>query len=671
MARRELTGDVASPRTVRRLERAGAVLAGVVGATAATVLVVGWGLGVARVTILGVGLAPMKANAALCFLLEAGALWLCAHPGAPIARRRVAAVLAAAAVAIAAVTVSQDVFGWSIGIDDLVAADPSSILAPGRMSPATAMSFLCLGAALLLLGRGTAQALSLFAAATGFLAVVGHVYDVRDLYALPGFSTMTLPTALALVVLAVGVWCVRPELAAMRTIIADTPGGTLVRRLLPGMILAPIVIGWVLLRGEQLGLFPTAMGVALVALSTTILLGGFTWLTAGSLLRAELANRRGVAALKQSEARKAAILGAAHDCIVSIDEHGIVTDLNPAAERTFGHARAQALGRPVEDLIIPERLRDAHRAGIARYLATGEARIVDRRVELPALRADGTELPVELTILAVKDGGRTAFTAFLRDLSDAKRAEALAAENRTIAEANRMKSEFLSAMSHELRTPLNTIIGFTELLYDGKVGPVTPDQHEFLGDVLTSSRHLVRLINDILDLAKVEAGKLEFRPEPVVLARVVGEVVTTLRPGAAAKRIDVATELDPAMATVTLDGLRLKQVLYNYLSNALKFTGEGGRVVVRTRVEGAGEFRVEVEDNGAGIPAEHLGKLFRRFQQLQHDGAGWTGTGLGLALTKALVEAQGGRVGVRSEPGHGSTFHAVLPRHTGSGSPAA
>jgi signal transduction histidine kinase/DNA-binding response OmpR family regulator len=242
-----------------------------------------------------------------------------------------------------------------------------------------------------------------------------------------------------------------------------------------------------------------------------------------------------------------------------------------------------------------------------------------------------------------------------------RRAEALQAQ--TAHQANRLKSEFLANMSHELRTPLNAIIGFAELMHDGKTGPVTPDQQEYLGDILTSSRHLLQVINDVLDLAKVEAGKMEFWPEPVDLEKLVGEVKDVLRTLAAQKRLKIDSDIDPELGGITADASKLKQVLYNYLSNALKFSPDEGRVTVRAKSENADEFRIEVEDQGIGINPADMDRLFVEFQQLDASTAKHhAGTGLGLALTKRIVEAQGGRVDVRSTPGLGSVFSAVLPR---------
>ena len=243
--------------------------------------------------------------------------------------------------------------------------------------------------------------------------------------------------------------------------------------------------------------------------------------------------------------------------------------------------------------------------------------------------------------------------------------EQLVEQNQRVQEANRLKSEFLANMSHELRTPLNAIIGFAELMHDGKVGPISDHQQEYLGDILTSSRHLLQLINDVLDLSKVEAGKMDFRPEPVDLAKLIREVKDILRTLAAQKQIRVEEEIDAGVSGVLVDPAKLKQVLYNYLSNAIKFTPDEGRVVVRILPEGAEAFRLEVEDTGIGIGSEDFARLFVEFQQLDAGMAKkHAGTGLGLALTKRIVEAQGGQVGASSVPGKGSLFSAVLPRTT-------
>jgi signal transduction histidine kinase len=241
--------------------------------------------------------------------------------------------------------------------------------------------------------------------------------------------------------------------------------------------------------------------------------------------------------------------------------------------------------------------------------------------------------------------------------------EDLDAEKSRAQAANHMKSEFLANMSHELRTPLNAIIGFAKLMAHGKVGPVCAQHQEYLGDILTSSSHLLRLINDVLDLAKVEAGKMDFHPEPIVFSWLVREVRDLLRTMAAAKQIHIELAIDPTCDELELDPGKLRQVLYNYLSNALKFTPTCGRVVVRLLPEDTNMVRIEVEDSGIGIRPEAIKLLFTQFHQLDSGASKqYQGTGLGLALTKRIVEAQGGQVGVASAVGRGSAFFAILPR---------
>ena len=195
------------------------------------------------------------------------------------------------------------------------------------------------------------------------------------------------------------------------------------------------------------------------------------------------------------------------DCIITIDAEGRVTEFNPAAEKTFGYTREEILGKQLAETIIPPSMRDAHRRGMRRYLETGEGPVLGKRIEISALRADGSEFPVELAVTRMHHEGPPIFTAFLRDLSERKRAEQeLKAAKEAAEAASRAKSEFLANMSHEIRTPMNGIMGMTELALDTDL---TPEQREYLTMVKTSADSLLRVINDILDFSKIEAGKMD------------------------------------------------------------------------------------------------------------------------------------------------------------------
>ena len=224
------------------------------------------------------------------------------------------------------------------------------------------------------------------------------------------------------------------------------------------------------------------------------------------------------------------------------------------------------------------------------------------------------------------------------------------------------KNRFLANMSHELRTPLNGVIGFTEFLADGKPGPLNPKQKEYLEDILKSGRHLLQLVNDVLDLAKVESGKMEFHPAPFSLSKAIEEVCAVSRPLVQKKKISLQVDTALGLGPVTLDPQKFKQILYNLLSNAVKFTDDEGKVAIRSAPAGPSHFRMIVEDSGVGIKDEDLGRLFKEFEQLEsHTTRHHEGTGLGLALTRKIIEAQAGEISVTSQIGKGSAFTVLLP----------
>ena len=347
-----------------------------------------------------------------------------------------------------------------------------------------------------------------------------------------------------------------------------------------------------------------------------------------------------------------------------VDARGVVYKPNDAFLALYGLG-VQWSGGDFFSLFDPAALADAREVHFPTARATG-------RLDYDTVhrRKDGSLFPVRIEAVRIgQNEDRSTWGVSVHDLTDRRQVEALRArsaaleaENARVHAASRAKSEFLANMSHELRTPLNSILGFSELLAHGEVGPLTEQQLDFVQDIHRSGRHLLHLINDVLDLAKVEAGKLEFEPAPVDLAVLVEDVTRLVGASAAARSLRVETDVADDARNARLDASRFEQVLFNYLSNAVKFSLEGGRVQVRVRAEGA-FVRLSVQDGGVGISAEDQPRLFHVFEQLDAGRAKrHGGTGLGLALTKRIVEAQGGRVEVESAVGVGSTFHALLPR---------
>jgi PAS domain S-box-containing protein len=395
-------------------------------------------------------------------------------------------------------------------------------------------------------------------------------------------------------------------------------------------------------------------------------------LALGSVRRDIRERKRVEQKLRESEARYRVQFEHAPEAIVTLDSSGRFVEANENALKLFGHSREALFRLGLIDVSVPAQP-DGRAASSATTEWVKRALLGESPVAEWVGRAiDGRAIPCEIRLVRLP-GADNLCRASIVDISERKQAEellrlstSLLEQNRLIQAANRVKSEFVANMSHELRTPLNAILGFAELLHDGKIGPVTDEQRECLADVVASGRHLLSLINGMLDLAKVESGRMELAPERVDVGLLVAEVADVVRALASRKRIEVTTTVAPRVGEVFLDGSRLKQVLFNYLSNAIKFTPEEGKVEVRVTPDLAGEgdprLRLEVEDSGIGIKEEDLPKLFLEFSQLDTGLAKHhEGTGLGLVLTKRIVEAMGGEVGVKSAWGAGSVFSAVVP----------
>jgi PAS domain S-box-containing protein len=373
--------------------------------------------------------------------------------------------------------------------------------------------------------------------------------------------------------------------------------------------------------------------------------------------------RRSVATLRESEARKGAMLTSALDAIITIDAAGRILEFNPAAEEMFGYACDAVLGRELAETIVPPAARAAHRNGLARYIATGESTLIGRRVEVTAVRASGEEFPVDIAISAMP-GETPAFTATLRDITQRKRAESELAEARDRAlEAARLKSEFVANMSHEIRTPMNILFGMSDMLLDS---PLSPTQREHVHALRRNAEGLLRIIDDVLDFSKIEAGKLVLETIPLSLRRLVTDAVGALTQRAQNKTLTLEARFRTDVPdTVLGDPTRLRQVLLNLIDNAIKFT-EQGSVTVEVAVDSptADEpvVRFGVLDTGIGISEDMQARVFEAFTQA--DGTTtrrFGGTGLGLTISLQLVTLMGGRMWLESTAGGGSAFYFTLP----------
>jgi PAS domain S-box-containing protein len=370
--------------------------------------------------------------------------------------------------------------------------------------------------------------------------------------------------------------------------------------------------------------------------------------------------RRAEREMLESRERLRAVVETAVDGILTIGESGIVETLNPAAEHIFGYAADEVVGHNIS-MLMPEPYRSEHDGYLDRYLRTGERRIIGIGREVKGLRKDGSVFPLELAVSETILEGRRLFTGIVRDITERARAAAEVLQAKEAAEqASAAKSQFLAVMSHELRTPLNAIIGYEDLLEAEIAGPLTPRQREHLGRIRAGARQLLTLIDQILSLARIEAGKEQVVRERVDLRELAREAALLMEALAAQRGLRLRVSLPPEPLALETDPGKVRQILLNLIGNAVKFTRQGEvELVLET---GPGRVCFHVRDTGPGIPEGFQDRVFEAFVQAD---ASQTrrhgGTGLGLSVSRELARVLGGDLTVRSEPGEGSTFTLTLP----------
>jgi PAS domain S-box-containing protein len=360
--------------------------------------------------------------------------------------------------------------------------------------------------------------------------------------------------------------------------------------------------------------------------------------------------------LRMNETRTRLIVDTAYDAFVAIDTDGRITDWNRQAEVTFGWSRQEAIGRLLADTIIPESYREAHWQGLKRYVTTGTARVLNKRIEMTALNRGGKEFPVELTITPVQLGTTCLFNAFLRDITERKQAEEdLKRTTEELTRSNRELEQFAYIASHDLQEPLRMVASSAQLLardYQDKLDSLAT---EYIGFAVEGAKRMQMLINQLLNYSRVGAQRKPF--EAVDCEKIYEAAVANLKIVIDESR--AALTHDP-LPTVMGDDVQLLQVFQNLLANAIKFQRREHPQIHVSAEQKDGQWEFAFRDNGIGIDPKHHKRLFGIFQRL-HSREKYSGTGIGLAICKKVVEQHGGRIWVESAPGKGSTFYFTIP----------
>jgi len=354
-----------------------------------------------------------------------------------------------------------------------------------------------------------------------------------------------------------------------------------------------------------------------------------------------------LAAVQSNEKRIASIIDASQDAFIGVDLEGRIVDWSSRAESMFGWSRTEALGQMLAELVLPERSRPAFAEALLDF-RTGTIELLQNRGERVAVDRHGREFPVEVSAGLAGFGDAVFFSLFLHDISERKKIE-------------QIKSEFISTVSHELRTPLSAIRASLSLLVDDEVEPLPPDTRELIGIAHQSCERLVRLVNDVLDVQKIEAGSMQYRFQRQPLMPVVTHAIKAIQSYAQQFGIALVCKAGGEKAEAAVDADRLHQVLTNLLSNAVKFSPSGTQVEIGIE-ENEERVRLSVKDHGRGIPDEFLPHIFQKFAQADSaDSREKGGTGLGLSICKSIVEAHGGKISFESVVGQGTVFHVDLP----------
>ncbi len=658
-------------------------------------VLVGWAFNIPELKSILPHYITMKANTAisLIFLAASHLFFITGHQKL----RWLVPLFSMLAFSVGFLTLAEYIFNINVGLDELLFTDmvpPGAQFPPGRLAPITAINLMIISVGQILVFPKRrqfywiAQVMTAIAFLISFQALVGYSLGITYSFGSAFYTQMAIHTAFLFSVICMGILYSQKDHGLMALISGPTFGGRAARRLIAAAMLVPPVVNWLYIFGERDGLYDADFGVLIKVMGNVLFFLIIIWRITVVLNKSESAQLKAEAELREtnlhlelivetrtramqiSEGRTRAILDSALDAIVGMDSEGLINEWNPRAEIMFGWKKSEVIGRRMSDVIMPEEFRPLHEAGVKKFVETGNSTILNRNIELIALRKFGKPFPIELSISAMGSKHDYNFTAFIGDITQRKmdeeklkqlnqELEKKAAEAR---QASELKSFFLANMSHEIRTPINGVIGMAGLALDTDL---SPKQREYLEIIRLSADSLLTIVNDILDLSKIESGKMELEQIDFEVASLIRDIHRSMLYAAEKKGLQLNLDISPDVTTnVSGDPGRLRQIFLNLISNAVKFT-ERGTITVRGKkisdINQSMVFQFEVQDTGIGISKQKQDKLFQPFSQADDSTSRkFGGTGLGLSICRRLVEMMGGEIQVTSEEGKGALFSFTI-----------
>ncbi|MCA1579320.1 MAG: response regulator [Acidobacteria bacterium] len=701
-----------SPRQLLRY-RAASIAGALLAMAIASAALLGWILDVDFLKRIHPNLVTMKANTAVCLMLISASLLLLRDRRAPVWQRRVGHVFAAVVATIGILTLSEHVIGWNLGIDQLLFYESrleAGLSFPGRMGVAASLNFFFLGLALLFFDARSRRWFRisnisvLMTVVVTVLVFLYYFYGIDEVDPVAYYFTIALHTVVAFLSLCAAILFARPERGLVAILLGKSPGSVVARRMWPALLIV-VLLGWLRVAGRDLGWFGAGFGTAMFVLTILLLLVFLIWWTAVSLDRTDrerrIAEKRLDVLVRVSELIRtlhdpnelsyavAKTVGVELDlrrCLfneldIEQDREIVSRDYCDRAESVAGVHRISDYSSVTSELMKrgetvvnfdsktdPRTAADYHKT----YELTGERAYV----AVPLMRDDRCVASLwasddeprgwtkeEVSLLQTVAERSWIAIEKLRAENERERLLQSEQEARDVAEkANQLKDEFLATLSHELRNPLNVILGYSEVLLRMPEVERSAQLQRISEALRRNAQSQSQLINDLLDLSRLQRGKISLNNETVSLAVIIDNAVETVRAEASAKSIDIHLQLSDQFLLVDGDRLRLQQIAWNLLNNAVKFTPAGGQINISLNRDEKDAVLV-VEDTGQGIDPSFLPHVFEMFRQADASNSRrHGGMGIGLALVQQLARLHGGSVSAQSEgTNKGSRFIVRLP----------